>query len=85
MAFDAQLHELKLLMAADEKLWQLRGSVVSIAPDTEGDAAADSAAPAGDVSSPVHLKEPDWTAQQVRSECNACRTTCIWLCTLVWP
>ena len=63
VAFDAQLHELKLLMAADEKLWQLRGSVVSIAPDTE----ADTAAPPGDVSSPVSLQEPEWTAQQVRS------------------
>lgn len=70
VAFDAQLHELKLLMAADEKLWQLRGSVVSIAPDTEADTAADTeadnAAAAGDVSSPVSLQEPDWTAQQVR-------------------
>ena len=58
VAFDAQMHELKLLMAADEKLWQLRGSVVSLAPDT--------AAPSGDISSPLSLQEPDWTPQQVR-------------------
>ena len=63
VAFDAQMHELELLMAADEKLWQLRGSVVSIAPDT----AADSAAPSGDMSNSLSLQEPDWTAQQVRS------------------
>ena len=67
VAYDAQMHELKLLMAADEKLWQLRGSVVSIAPDT----AADTAAPSGDISSPLSLQEPDWTPQQVRS-CARC-------------
>ena len=62
VAFDAQMHELKLLMAADEKLWQLRGSVVSIAPDS----AADAAAPSGAMSSSLRLQQPDWTAQQVR-------------------
>ena len=67
VAFDAQMHELKLLMAADEKLWQLRGSVVSIPPDT----AADTAAPSEDMSSSLSLQEPDWTAQQVRS-CAYC-------------
>ena len=67
VAFDAQVHELKLLMAADEKLWQLRGSVVSITPDT----AADTAAPSGDMSSTFSLQEPDWTPQQVRL-CTYC-------------
>lgn len=55
------MHELKLLMAADEKLWQLRGSVVSIAAE----AAAPPQEPQGDASSPFSLQEPDWTAQQV--------------------
>ena len=31
VAFDSQMHELKLLTAADEKLRQLRGSVVGTA------------------------------------------------------
>ena len=75
VAFDAQVHELKLLMAADEKLWQLRGSVVSIAPDT----AADTAAPSGDMSSTFSSQEPDWTAQQVRL-CTYCLPHNIWLC-----
>lgn len=60
VAFDNQMHELKLLMAADEKLWQLRGSVASIAAG-----AAATQGPQGESSSPISLQEPDWTAQQV--------------------
>ena len=55
------MHELKLLMAADEKLWQLRGSVISTAGATT----------ASDViaNSPAALQEPSWSLQQVL--CNA--------------
>lgn len=60
VAFDNQMHELKLLMAADEKLWQLRGSVVSIAAE-----AAAMQGPQGDANSPISLQEPEWTTQQV--------------------
>ncbi|KAL3130935.1 Outer dynein arm protein 1 [Trebouxia sp. C0009 RCD-2024] len=59
VAFDNQMHELKLLMAADEKLWQLRGSVVSIAAE-----AAAMQGPQGDANSPISLQEPEWTTQQ---------------------
>ena len=57
VAFDNQMHELKLLTAADEKLWHLRGSVVSTVFDP--------AAAEADASSLAGLQEPDWTAQQV--------------------
>ena len=73
VAFDAQMHELKLLMAADEKLWQLRGSVVSIAADT-------AAAPQGGISCPVGVQEPDWTAQQVLSHVQRPPHHMQWLC-----
>ncbi len=52
------MHELKLLMAADEKLWQLRGSVTSCS-------AADTAAAEAVAISPASLEGPDWTAEQV--------------------
>ena len=57
VAFDNQMHEVQLLKAADEKLWQLRGSVVSIS----GDGADPGAAADG----PAALQEPDWTPCQV--------------------
>ena len=52
------MHELKLLMAADEKLWQLRGSVTSCS-------AADATAAGAVAISPASLEGPDWTAEQV--------------------
>ena len=60
VAFDSQMHELKLLMAADEKLWQLRGSLAAAAPN---DIFAERAA----ANSPASLLEPsNWTAAEVR-------------------
>ena len=35
VAFDSQMHELKLLMAADEKLWQLHGSIAGAGPGAD--------------------------------------------------
>jgi len=58
VAFDSQMHELKLLMAADEKLWQLRGSVTSCS-------AAGTALMEAVAISPASLEGPDWTAEQV--------------------
>jgi hypothetical protein len=52
------MHELKLLMAADEKLWQLRGSVTSCS-------AAGTALMEAVAISPASLEGPDWTAEQV--------------------
>ena len=58
VAFDSQMHELKLLMAADEKLWQLRGSVSNTL-------AADAATAGAVTLSPASLVGPNWTAEQV--------------------
>ena len=68
VAFDSQMHELKLLMAADEKLWQLRGSVAGAVP---GDAPAKGAAG----NSPASLAEPSsWTAAEVHNfEQSGCK------------
>ncbi len=52
------MHELKLLMAADEKLWQLRGSVTNCS-------AAGTALTEAVAISPASLEGPDWTAEQV--------------------
>ena len=54
------MHELKLLLAADEKLWQLRGTVTSCSAS-----AADTAAEGAAAISPASLEGPDWTAEQV--------------------
>ncbi|DBB02415.1 TPA: Outer dynein arm protein 1 [Trebouxia sp. C0006] len=62
VAFDSQMHELKLLMAADEKLWQLRGSVTSCS-------AAGTAVSEAVAISPASLEGPDWTAEQ-EQECE---------------
>ena len=58
VAFDSQMHELKLLMAADEKLWQLHGSIAGAGPGADpGNGAA--------ANSPTSLAEPSWTAEEV--------------------
>ncbi|KAA6426509.1 MAG: hypothetical protein FRX49_03619 [Trebouxia sp. A1-2] len=64
VAFDSQMHELKLLLAADEKLWQLRGTVTSCSAS-----AADTAAEGAAAISPASLEGPDWTAEQ-EQECE---------------
>ena len=58
VAFDSQMHELKLLMAADEKLWQLHGSIAGAVLGTDpGDGAAGN--------SPTSLPQPSWKAEHV--------------------
>ena len=54
VAFDREMHELKLLMAADDKLWRLRGCVAGTASLDGPEAAPDGPA-----------REPSWTSDQV--------------------